>query len=40
MEAGVNLFVREIELCGGSKEETEQQTPPQQTPPAQTKKKK
>ena len=40
MEAGVNLFVKEIELCGGSKEETQQQTPPQQTHPAQTKKKK
>lgn len=35
MEAGVNLFVREIELCGGSKEEaqTKQPTPQQQTPP-------
>ena len=32
MEAGVNLFVREIELCGGNKEENQQQ--PQQ--PAQT----
>ena len=31
MEAGVNLFVREIELCGGSKEENQQQTTPQQT---------
>lgn len=35
MEAGVNLFVREIELCGGSKEENQQQTPPQQTQPQQ-----
>lgn len=35
MEAGVNLFVREIELCGGSKEENQQQTPPQQTQPEQ-----
>lgn len=35
MEAGVNLFVREIELCGGSKEEaqTQQPTPQQPTPP-------
>ena len=50
MEAGVNLFVREIELCGGSKEENQQQTTPlqtqqqqtpqQETPPHQTKKKK
>lgn len=40
MEAGVNLFVREIELCSSSKEETQQQTQPLQTPPAQTKKKK
>lgn len=32
MEAGVNLFVREIELCGGSKDENQPQqpTPPQQ----------
>ena len=32
MEAGVNLFVREIELCGGSKgeEQPQQTTPPQQ----------
>lgn len=32
MEAGVNLFVREIELCGGSKDEDQPQqpTPPQQ----------
>lgn len=35
MEAGVNLFVREIELCGGSKEENQQQTPPQQAKPQQ-----
>lgn len=35
MEAGVNLFVREIELCGGSKEETQQQTPQQQSPQQQ-----
>lgn len=34
MEAGVNLFVREIELCGGSKEEAHPQQPaPQQTAP-------
>lgn len=35
MEAGVNLFVREIELCGSSKEEaqTQQPTPQQTTPP-------
>lgn len=35
MEAGVNLFVHEIELCGGSKEEaqTQQPTPQQPTPP-------
>ena len=37
MEAGVNLFVREIELCGGSKEETHPQQPaPQQPTPQQT----
>lgn len=30
MEAGVNLFVREIELCGGSKDENQPQQP---TPP-------
>lgn len=36
MEAGVNLFVREIELCGGSKDETQQQTPQPQTPQQQT----
>lgn len=30
MEAGVNLFVREIELCGGSKDEEQ---PQQTTPP-------
>lgn len=40
MEAGVNLFVREIELCGGSKEENQQQTPPEQNPPAKQEKKK
>lgn len=35
IEAGVNLFVREIELCGGSKEgtQTQQPTPQQPTPP-------
>ena len=36
IEAGVNLFVREIELCGGSKEENQQQTQPQQTQSQQT----
>ena len=37
MEAGVNLFVREIELCGGNKEEANPQQPaPQQTAPQQT----
>ena len=37
MEAGVNLFVREIELCGGSKEEAHPQQPaPQQPAPQQT----
>lgn len=37
MEAGVNLFVREIELCGGSKEEAHSQQPaPQQPAPQQT----
>lgn len=36
MEAGVNLFVREIELCGASKEENQQQATPLQAPqPAQ-----
>lgn len=51
IEAGVNLFVREIELCGGSKEENQQQTqpqqeqsqqttPPQQNPPTKQQKKK
>ena len=35
MEAGINLFVREIELCGGSKEEAhpQQPTPQQPEPP-------
>lgn len=38
MEAGVNLFVREIELCGGSKEETQTQQPtPQQPTPQESK---
>ena len=37
MEVGVNLYVREIELCGGSKEENHpQQTPTQPTPQQQT----
>lgn len=37
MEAGVNLFVREIELCGGSKDEAHPQQPaPQQPEPQQT----
>lgn len=45
MEAGVNLFVREIELCGGSREENQlqeqqQQTQPQQNPPSEKGKKK
>lgn len=45
MEAGVNLFVREIELCGGSREENQQQEPqlqtqPQQNPPSKQVKKK
>lgn len=31
MEAGVNLFVREIELCGGSKEESNTQSQPTNT---------
>lgn len=46
IEVGVNLFVREIELCGGTKSEnhpqqapsqptSQQQTPPQPTPPQQ-----
>ena len=34
MEAGVNLFVREIELCGGSKDEEQ---PQQTTPPKKAK---
>lgn len=33
MEVGVNLFVREIELCGGTKESV--QTPQQQAQPQQ-----
>ena len=39
IEVGVNLFVREIELCGGTKDENHPQqqapqpTPQQQTPP-------
>lgn len=33
MEAGVNLFIREIELCGGSKDEDQPQQP---TPPKET----
>lgn len=39
IEVGVNLYVREIELCGGTKEENHQQqqatqpAPQQQTPP-------
>lgn len=42
IEVGVNLYVREIELCGGTKEENHQQqqapqpTPQQQTPPQPT----
>ena len=38
IEVGVNLFVREIELCGGAKDENhpQQQTPPQPTPQQQT----
>ena len=37
MEVGVNLFVREIELCGGAKENQQQPQQPAQTPgqPAQ-----
>ena len=35
MEVGVNLFVREIELCGGNKEH-EQTAQPQTQPPQQT----
>ena len=31
MEAGVNLFVREIELCGGNKEKEDTQTQPTNT---------
>ena len=37
MEAGVNLFVREIELCGGSKDEKTNQAGPTAQPPAQSK---
>lgn len=38
MEVGVNLYVREIELCGGSKENEQTAQQPAQTPqqPAQT----
>lgn len=37
MEVGINLFVREIELCGGAKEENHpQQAPQQPAPPQQT----
>lgn len=32
MEVGVNLFVREIELCGGAKENQQQPQQPAQTP--------
>ena len=45
MEVGVNLFVREIELCGGQKENQQTAQQPQQTPqqtaqqPQQTNKK-
>lgn len=35
MEVGVNLFVREIELCGGQKDNTQAEQQPQQ-PPLQT----
>lgn len=37
MEVGVNLFVREIELCGGAKENQQQPQQPEQPPqqPAQ-----
>lgn len=35
MEVGVNLFVREIELCGGQKNDTQAEQQPQQ-PPLQT----
>ena len=35
MEVGVNLFVREIELCGGQKDNTQAEQQPQQ-PPQQT----
>lgn len=36
IEVGVNLYVREIELCGGSIEENHpQQAPQQPTPPQQ-----
>lgn len=40
MEAGVNLFVREIELCGGSKdgEQPQQTTPPKETKNTKAKK--
>ena len=37
MEVGVNLYVREIELCGGSKENEQTAQPPQE--PAQPKEK-
>ena len=32
MEVGVNLFVREIELCGGQKDNTQAEQQPQQPP--------
>lgn len=32
MEVGVNLFVREIELCGGAKENQQEPQQPAQTP--------
>lgn len=35
IEVGVNLYVREIELCGGAREENQQQPTPQQQAPQQ-----
>ena len=35
IEVGVNLYVREIELCGGTKEENHPQQAPQQPTPQQ-----
>ena len=32
METGINLFVREVELCGGHQEQDQNNTNPAQTP--------